>query len=336
MAEIQDLNPVDASNTGRWPENMSPPQINDAGRADEGILARWYQDMDGSRTSSGSSNAFAVTSSRTISALFDNLALVFTANHSITGAATLNLNGLGAKSIRKLNSMNVQTGDIVSGQPVYVIYKQSIDQWLMMSSPAAVATPVIQVTEQGTTPSTPASGEGLFYGDNAGFPRYLNDSGHTLYLSPPLLHVRDQRTANTSGDSITAGAWRTRVLQTVITNQIPDSSLGSNRIVLPAGDYLVDGWATLAVGAGGNFTANHKVRLRNITDSSDALIGSSETIGSSASTTGTSSIIRGKVTIADQKTFELQHRSSLNGTGGLAANFGVVEVHAEILIWKLR
>jgi hypothetical protein len=104
MAEISDLNVADASNTARFPEGMSPGAVNDGARALEGILARWFKDTNGSLTSSGSSNAFAVTSNRTISSMVDGTRLSFKANHSITGAATLNLNGLGAKDIRRFNA----------------------------------------------------------------------------------------------------------------------------------------------------------------------------------------------------------------------------------------
>src|SRR5262247_1645915 len=129
MAEIQDLNVVDASNTGRWPENMAFSLVNDAGRADEGLLARWYKDTNASVTASGSSNAFAITSNRTIAALIDGLVMAFTATHSITGATTVNLNGIGAKSLKRFNGSELASGDIISGQPVVAFYKLSADTW---------------------------------------------------------------------------------------------------------------------------------------------------------------------------------------------------------------
>jgi hypothetical protein len=133
MPEVFDLDPVDANNTGRWPEAMLGSAINNAGRAMEGYLARHYEDHDGSRTSGGSSNAYTVTSSRTIAALFNNLTLMFTANHSNDGAATLALNGLTAKNIKRPNGDALEAGDIVSGQAVIVVYKSSPDYWQMLS-----------------------------------------------------------------------------------------------------------------------------------------------------------------------------------------------------------
>lgn len=337
MAEIHELNAVDASNTGRWPENMLGGAINNAGRADEGILARWYQDMDGSRTASGSSNAFAVTSSRTIGALFDNLHIVFTANHSNTGAATLNLNGLGAKSLRRANDMNVIAGDIVSGQVVHAVYKSSIDRWLLISTPSGIGTPMVPVTEQSSAPSTPSSGEGLFYGDNGGHPHYVNDSGTNFVLTRPLLHVRDEKSAGTDGGTFTQGAWRTRTLNTTTTNEITGASLSSNQITLPAGTYQVFARAP-GIGANGAITS-FQARLRNATDGEDIIVGASVAQASSGSAGAIDAIVQGQFTLAAQKALELQHQTefTLASTGlGRAADFGVTEVYSEVMIWKVR
>lgn len=139
MAEITDFDPVDANNTTRWPEGMQRSQINNSARADEGILARWFRDTNGSITSSGSANAYAITSNRTISSLVNNTLMAWTANHTNTGTATLALNGLTAKAIKRPNGDALVAGDIVSGQTVVVIYKSSPDEWRMLSPGAFVA-----------------------------------------------------------------------------------------------------------------------------------------------------------------------------------------------------
>jgi hypothetical protein len=133
VAEIFDLEIVDASNTTRWPEGMLGSAINNAGRALEGLLARWYEDTDGSLTSGGSANAYTLTSKRTIAALTNNTVMVFTANFANTGAATLAFNGLTAKAIRRPNGDALAAGDIVSGQVVVIIYKSSPDYWQLLS-----------------------------------------------------------------------------------------------------------------------------------------------------------------------------------------------------------
>lgn len=134
MAEVSDLDIVDANNTARFPEGMLGSAINNAARALEGMIARWYEDTDGSITSTGSSNAYAVTSTRTIAALTNNTVMAFTANFSNTGAATLAFNGLTAKAIRRPNGDALVANDIVSGQQVIVVYKSSPDYWQLLSS----------------------------------------------------------------------------------------------------------------------------------------------------------------------------------------------------------
>lgn len=77
MAEIDDLSITDASNTARFPENMQFRNVNDSARALEGMLAREFKDRNMSLVASGSSNAFAVTSNRTITSLTDSLLIGF-------------------------------------------------------------------------------------------------------------------------------------------------------------------------------------------------------------------------------------------------------------------
>jgi len=146
-----------------------------------------------------------------------------------------------------------------------------------------------------------------------------------------LLHVRDEKSSGTSGGTFTSGSWQTRTLNTSMTNEISGASLSSNQITLPSGTYFINALA-VALKVDG-----HKAKLRNITDSSDTLIGTSEYAGSGGVVTS-SSIINGRFTIASQKTFELQHRcdltSSTNGFGQAQA-FSVVEVFADVRIWKV-
>jgi hypothetical protein len=139
MAEITDLDPTDANNTGRWPEGMSGGTINNSGRAMEGYLARWFQDWNGSIVSSGSSNAYAITSNRTIASLVNNTVMWWRANHTNTGAATLALNGLAAKDIVRATGAALTAGDITSGQIVGVYYNSTLDDWVLI-------TPAVQGT----------------------------------------------------------------------------------------------------------------------------------------------------------------------------------------------
>ena len=147
-----------------------------------------------------------------------------------------------------------------------------------------------------------------------------------------LLHVRDEKSAGTDGGSFTSGSFQTRTLNTVMTNEISGASLSSNQIILPSGTYYIEALAPAV------YVDRHKTKLRNITDSTDTLIGTSESTGiDSADYNTTTSFVRGRFTIAAQKTFELQHRAenTLGFGFGYNSNFGVVEVYADVQIWKV-
>lgn len=144
-----------------------------------------------------------------------------------------------------------------------------------------------------------------------------------------VLHVRDEKSSGTNGGGSTAGSWQVRTLNTVVLNEISGASLSSNTVTLPAGTYEVYGRSP---SAGGD---QHKVKLRNTTDSTDTLIGSSM---SSATTNTTDSVVIGKFTIAGTKDFQLQYYCAVSSAViglGLGLGASVVEVFGEVLIKKV-
>ena len=146
-----------------------------------------------------------------------------------------------------------------------------------------------------------------------------------------LFHVRDEKTSGTAGGTATSGSFLKRTLNTTLTNEISGASLSSNQIILPSGTYYID--ATLPA----YDLEHHKGKLRNVTDSSDVLIGTSE-YAQDAIGIPTRSHLTGRFTISAQKTFEIQHRcgGTQNTNGfGVASGFSVVEVYADVQIWKV-
>ena len=141
-AEINDLNVSDASNTARFPEGMAAGTVNDSARALEGILARWHTDTNCSVVTTGSANAYVWTSTETLSAYYDGLVVCFDANFTNTGTATINVSGLGAKTLLKNNDQILVAGDIEAGQKVLVVYDGTSFQVI-----SGVATPSVAVTD---------------------------------------------------------------------------------------------------------------------------------------------------------------------------------------------
>ncbi|KKN27823.1 hypothetical protein LCGC14_0860440 [marine sediment metagenome] len=147
------------------------------------------------------------------------------------------------------------------------------------------------------------------------------------------IHLRDQKANNVGGGAFTSGAWRTRVLNIVATDQLGDvvTRLAANQFTLSAGTYIM--YAT----APALHVDNHKAKLRNVSDNIDALTGTSEFSGSGAYYACTVSIVSGIITIASEKTFEIQHRcGTTDGLGfGNACNFGVLEEYTDVQLWKV-
>lgn len=73
--------------------------------------------------STGSANAYVLTVAPAITAYATGQVFSFIANFANTGSATLNVSGLGAKTIKKNDgATNLVAGDIASGQTVIVVY----------------------------------------------------------------------------------------------------------------------------------------------------------------------------------------------------------------------
>lgn len=83
--------------------------------------------------STGSSNAYVAAPSPALAGLATGVWIFVKANHTNTGAATINVNGLGAKAIKKWASgavADVQAGDIQSGQEMLLAYDGT--QWQLI------------------------------------------------------------------------------------------------------------------------------------------------------------------------------------------------------------
>lgn len=150
-------------------------------------------------------------------------------------------------------------------------------------------------------------------------------------VSQQILHVRDEKAANVQGGTFTAGAYRTRDLNTVRTNTIPGASLANNQITLPAGEYIIDASAP-AYSVGNNHAA-----LYNVTDSAWITIGSSEYSYATLPTVTTRSIVKAHVQITKPTSYELRHYAAATGpTNGLGVPNPVANsVFSDVIIRRL-
>lgn len=75
---------------------------------------------------SGSSNAFAVSTGFSLASLVAGMRFSFYSNHTITGAATLNVDGLGAVTIRNCFGGLLSANDIMSTELIELVYTGTV------------------------------------------------------------------------------------------------------------------------------------------------------------------------------------------------------------------
>jgi len=94
--------------------------------------------------SGGAANAYTLSIDAAISAYAAGQIFKFKANHANTGASTLNINGIGALTIKKNGgAADLIVGDIVTGQLVFVMYDGTN---LQLLSPGRVINDIYLVT----------------------------------------------------------------------------------------------------------------------------------------------------------------------------------------------
>jgi hypothetical protein len=145
-------------------EGTAPSNINDAIREVMSHQAELHADTRGGLTSGGSMGAYTLTTNETIAAYAQSGGLfVFEANHAMpdTATATLNVDAVGAKAIRKHVSVNLGVNDIKANQIVVMAYEAATDVFHMLSVPAS------QVLGADTADNLPATTAMVFYQDAA-------------------------------------------------------------------------------------------------------------------------------------------------------------------------
>lgn len=100
----------------------------------------------------GANDTYVVTLSPVPSAYTTGMVVRFKANTANTGAATLNVNALGAKTIKKESTRDLSTGDIIASQIVSVIYDGTNFQ--MLSGRSGVQYKIYSTTTAAGTSGT--------------------------------------------------------------------------------------------------------------------------------------------------------------------------------------
>jgi hypothetical protein len=153
---------------------------------------------------------------------------------------------------------------------------------------------------------------------------YINAYVYSAFQDKTAI-IRDVKTVGTNAGTFTAGAWRTRTLNT-LEGDVNFVSLSSNRFTLQPGSY------TVAINAPACNVESHQCRLQCITDASTAGLGSAMfSSGGNVSISTLSKVLN----ISSTKVYEVQHQcsKSVSDIGlGRATGFDVPEVYTEVSI----
>lgn len=141
MTNVSDWSTTDASNNSSppagAPEGMAPSAVNDTMRTMMGAVARWYGDTNGALSiTAATSNAFTLTSNRSLSAYAAGQVFMAHAGSANTGDATLNIDGVGAKSIRKHGNITLTSSDIIAGSLYLFAYSADDDVFQLLTLPS--------------------------------------------------------------------------------------------------------------------------------------------------------------------------------------------------------
>lgn len=143
--------------------------------------------------------------------------------------------------------------------------------------------------------------------------------------------VKDIKPNGVHGGTCVTGFWNIRDLNTLQGNT-SFISLSGNRFTLQPGNYIIEGNAPAFV------TSQHKVKIRDVTNNQDLIIGSSGFSHNSFPSL-TYSNFMGQVNITATTSFEVQHvcSNATNGVSlGVAGNFGASEVYTQVKITKIE
>jgi hypothetical protein len=158
---------------------------------------------------------------------------------------------------------------------------------------------------------------------------YKNPNAYAVVVPQQVAYLKDVKTSGTDGGTFTSGSYQTRTLNTLEGDSFV--TLNANQFTLGAGTYDIEA-SIPAVDVD-----RHKAKLRNITDSTDALLGTSE-FAAAAGDGSNHSLIIGRVIITSAKVFEIQHQCQTTKatTGfGVGAGYGS-EVFSVVKITKVR
>lgn len=148
MTSVRDYSTTAASNATvggvSVAEGCSPANLNNGIRAVMADIATWRAALEGAKTGSGSANAQTLTTGMSIGSLAVPMLLTFKAGATNTAATTLAVDGLTAKTIKRVDGTDLLASDIITGGMYMVAYEASADVFFLINPtpPGAIFQPL--------------------------------------------------------------------------------------------------------------------------------------------------------------------------------------------------
>lgn len=150
MAEIADLTVTASPDNARHPEGYKIPEINNGIREFEAIVARADKDRSGVTLTSGSGTAYSIITNAAYPSHAAGMWFMIRAHVANTGAATLTVNALAAKPLRRQGGDALVANDIAVNQIILPIYNSAGDYYECVGIGESVA-----ITGWGAPTGTP-------------------------------------------------------------------------------------------------------------------------------------------------------------------------------------
>lgn len=121
----------DIDGTINFQEGQSPGSLNGSSRAVMAAIAKWRDDMSGNLVTGGTATAYTLTTNQVFTALTDGIFVVCRMSATSGATPTLNVDGLGAKSIATVYGTALPTGALESGSIQTFTYDSTDDKWIV-------------------------------------------------------------------------------------------------------------------------------------------------------------------------------------------------------------
>ena len=264
------------------------------------------------------------------------------------GAPTTSGDALSFGNVATISTATITTaaiGTLTLTNPLGTAYGGT-GLTVFTSGGAVYATSTSALTT-GTLPAA-SGGTGLTSPGTSGNVLMSTGSAWASSTVPPGLPdviVQNQQTSGTAGAATGyASAWETRTLNTIVRNNGSLASLASNRVTLPAGTWMIRGYASLYGGAYA-VTASARARIYNYTDSAVIASGGNVAFAGSYdsaityvnSATGANPEVIAVVVLSGSKAIELQVAVLATGAclTGAPVTTGAVEIYASFEATKV-